>query len=172
MTNEPNAPTQPDTRAMPNGTERPGEHWNARLIREKAERQVADTENQPEAWIFTFGSGQEHDGKYVVIAGSYDEARAEMLAYFGNRWSFQYRADERTEIESHGAVELPRAEWPASETDTAVALNPEQLQANLLLAVENVIAAGCLDWDSGLDVEGIQSRAHDALIVAYKAVTR
>lgn len=27
-----------DTRAMPNGTERPGEHWNARLIREAAER--------------------------------------------------------------------------------------------------------------------------------------
>ena len=28
---------QRDTRAMPNGTERPGEHWNARLIREAAE---------------------------------------------------------------------------------------------------------------------------------------
>ena len=26
----------PDTRAMPNGTERPGEHWNARLIRDAA----------------------------------------------------------------------------------------------------------------------------------------
>jgi hypothetical protein len=33
--------TEPDTRAMPNGTERPGEHWNARLIREAAERQAA-----------------------------------------------------------------------------------------------------------------------------------
>jgi transcriptional regulator with XRE-family HTH domain len=29
---------EPDVRAMPNGAERPGEHWNARLIREAAER--------------------------------------------------------------------------------------------------------------------------------------
>lgn len=32
---------EPDLRAMPNGTERPGEHWNARLIREAAERKAA-----------------------------------------------------------------------------------------------------------------------------------
>jgi hypothetical protein len=34
-------PEQRDTRAMPNGAERPGEHWNARLIREAAEGQPA-----------------------------------------------------------------------------------------------------------------------------------
>lgn len=31
-------PLPADTRAMPNGTELPGEHWNARLIREERER--------------------------------------------------------------------------------------------------------------------------------------
>jgi len=42
----------------------------------------------------------------------------------------------------------------------------------LLAAVEQVIAAGQLDWDSGLDVEAIQGRAHTALIEAYQRVTR
>lgn len=134
------------------------------------------TVDQPESWIFTFGSGQQHDGRYVVIPGSYDEARAEMLARFGNRWSFQYRLDERAEIESHGATELPRDQWPAPTAEDVdaepVRLTPEQLQANLLLAVENVIIAGHIGWDSGLDVEAIQSRAHAALIEAYKQVTQ
>lgn len=36
-----------DTRAMPNGTERPGEHWNARLIREAAEQRTGTPGYQP-----------------------------------------------------------------------------------------------------------------------------
>ncbi|MEU4399738.1 hypothetical protein [Micromonospora orduensis] len=116
-------------------------------------------------WYFTFGSGQEHDGKYVVIHGTYDSARDEMLEHFGNRWSFQYPSADSAGVAEFSMVELPRAEWP-------VTLTPEQLTANLLLAVENVIAAGHLDWDSGLDVDGIQSRAHAALVEAYQAVTR
>ncbi|GAA3751609.1 hypothetical protein [Micromonospora maritima] len=39
-----------DTRAMPNGTEREGEHWNARLIREKAERKAAGAWEMPD-WM-------------------------------------------------------------------------------------------------------------------------
>lgn len=42
----------------------------------------------------------------------------------------------------------------------------------LLAAVARVIAAGQLDWDSGADVEGIQGRAHTALVEAYQQVTR
>lgn len=34
------ASAEPDMRAMPNGMERPGEHWNARLIREAREREA------------------------------------------------------------------------------------------------------------------------------------
>lgn len=39
-----------DTRAMPNGTEREGEHWNARLIREAAERKAAGVWEMPD-WM-------------------------------------------------------------------------------------------------------------------------
>lgn len=35
---EARAALRADKRAMPNGTERPGEHWNARLLREEAIR--------------------------------------------------------------------------------------------------------------------------------------
>ena len=42
----------------------------------------------------------------------------------------------------------------------------------LLAAVEQVIAAGRLDWESGADVEAIQGRAHTALVEAYEQVTR
>jgi hypothetical protein len=44
--------------------------------------------------------------------------------------------------------------------------------ADLLAAVERVIAAGHLDWDSGVDVDKVQGDAHAALIKAYQAVTR
>lgn len=63
-------------------------------------------------WIFTFGSGQEHDGHYVVIYGTYGEARAEMIRHFGNRWAFQYATARLAGVAEHGMVELPREEWP------------------------------------------------------------
>ena len=39
-------------------------------------------------WIFTFGIGQEHGGKYVRIWGTYSEARAKMVKKYGNKWAF------------------------------------------------------------------------------------
>ncbi|MEU4640870.1 hypothetical protein [Micromonospora sp. NPDC023814] len=71
----------------------------------------------PESWIFTFGSGQKHDGKYVVIPGTYSEARAEMLRHFGNAWSFQYAAVDRPALDEVGMVELLRLEWPTPAED-------------------------------------------------------
>lgn len=44
-------------------------------------------------WIFTFGCGQPHAGKYVKIKGSFDEARAEMIKRYGKEWAFQYSAE-------------------------------------------------------------------------------
>jgi hypothetical protein len=47
---------------------------------------------------FTFGSGQQHAGCYVVIpAPTPDEAREEMMNRFGNKWSFQYSEKEWNE---------------------------------------------------------------------------
>ena len=50
---------------------------------------------QREQWAFTFGSGQVHDGCYVVFPGSHDEARERMMAAFGPKWVFQYKYDEK-----------------------------------------------------------------------------
>lgn len=78
------------------------------------------TPTTDESWIFTFGSGQKHDGKYVVIPGTYDGARAEMLRHFGNAWSFQYPAADRPSLDEVGMVEMPRMEWPKQAPKTDV----------------------------------------------------
>ncbi|MFI7072092.1 hypothetical protein [Micromonospora sediminicola] len=65
-------------------------------------------------WLFTFGSGQQHDGRFVRITGTYDTARTRMLEVFGNRWCAQYdwrRFDE--EGLPARLTELPESEWPA-----------------------------------------------------------
>ena len=41
-------------------------------------------------YIFTFGCGQEHAGKYVKIWGTYEEARQKMIDRYGDKWAFQY----------------------------------------------------------------------------------
>lgn len=42
-----------DTRAMPNGSEREGEHWNARLIREAEERKASGVWEMPD-WMESY----------------------------------------------------------------------------------------------------------------------
>ena len=51
-------------------------------------------ETRRERWYFTFGSGQEHQGMYVVLAGTLEGTRAEMFARFERKWSMQYSEDE------------------------------------------------------------------------------
>lgn len=41
-------------------------------------------------WIFTFGCGHEHAGKYVKIHGTFSEARQKMFDKYGEDWAFQY----------------------------------------------------------------------------------
>ena len=45
-------------------------------------------------WIFTFGSGQKHEGYYVKINGTYGEAREKMFDRYGEEWSFQYSEEQ------------------------------------------------------------------------------
>lgn len=45
-------------------------------------------------WIFTFGCGQEHEGKYVKIWGTFGEAREKMFEKYGDKWAFQYTEKE------------------------------------------------------------------------------
>lgn len=49
---------------------------------------------ESECWVFTFGYGQEHEGKYVKIRGTYDEAREKMIEKYGDKWAFQYSREE------------------------------------------------------------------------------
>lgn len=54
--------------------------WNGDEMRE-----------DPQDWYFTFGAGQEHDGKYVVVKNSNaHEARAKMIGKYGIAWCGQY----------------------------------------------------------------------------------
>ena len=45
-------------------------------------------------WIFTFGYGQQHQGKYVKISGTFGEAREKMFKKYGPEWAFQYSEEE------------------------------------------------------------------------------
>ena len=47
-----------------------------------------------EYWIFTFGCGHKYGGKYVRIAGDYNEARNKMVQKYGTEWAFQYSEEE------------------------------------------------------------------------------
>lgn len=57
-------------------------------------------------WIFTFGVGQEHGGKYVRIKGTYGEARKKMCDKYGNKWAFQYPEEEWNEYKND-----PNRDW-------------------------------------------------------------
>lgn len=45
-------------------------------------------------WTFTFGCGQQHEGMYVRIYGTFDSTRKIMFDIYGQDWSFQYNEAE------------------------------------------------------------------------------
>ena len=52
-------------------------------------------ENNIKQWyIFTFGYGNEHQGRYKKYFGTYEEARKQMIADYGLSWGFQYSESE------------------------------------------------------------------------------
>lgn len=51
-----------------------------------------------EYWIFTFGCGHYHAGKYVKILGTFSEARQKMVDKYGRNWAFQYSGEEWTRL--------------------------------------------------------------------------
>lgn len=71
-------------------------------------------EKKQEWWIFTFGSGQEHEGKYVRIKGTYFTAREKMFDRYGEKWGFQYSEKEWEDIKND-----PQRWWPI-ETELEV----------------------------------------------------
>lgn len=57
---------------------------------------------EKKTWIFTFGSGQPYEGKFVRIHGTYGEARDKMFSLFGDTWAFQYSEEEWEDWENAG----------------------------------------------------------------------
>ena len=47
-----------------------------------------------EWYIFTFGYGQQNEGKYVKIRGDYETARQKMVERYGLNWAFQYSEEQ------------------------------------------------------------------------------
>ncbi len=45
-------------------------------------------------WTFTFGDGQQHEGMYVKIYGTFESARRKMFEKYGSKWAFQYNEKE------------------------------------------------------------------------------
>ena len=39
-------------------------------------------------WTFTFGDGQQHEGMYVEIYGTFESARRKMFERYGSEWAF------------------------------------------------------------------------------------
>lgn len=112
-----------------------------------SEHSIAQTDaTQPERWWFTFGSGQTHPltgadlmDTYVVLPGTYEEARAAMIASpFGNRWAFQYGSAELAGVGNFRLRQVPMPdpgdedlnpldEWsqPDDQPEAAAQVEPE-----------------------------------------------
>lgn len=58
------------------------------------------------SWYFTFGAGHENAQKYVVIKGTYLDARREMFERFGQKWSHQYASAEDAGVTRWGLEKL------------------------------------------------------------------
>lgn len=65
-------------------------------------------------WIFTFGYGEKHSGKYVKIRGTHDQARKKMFEKYGESWAFQYSMEKWEEMAND-----PHRDW-VMETELEV----------------------------------------------------
>lgn len=74
-------------------------------------------EQEPsQEWLFTFGSGQQHDGRFVRITGTHASARARMVEVFGTAWCDQYDWRRFDELGLPAVLtELPDSEWTDGE---------------------------------------------------------
>ena len=62
--------------------------------------------SEVKVWCFTFGCGQKYANHYVIIKGTFSEAREKMFKYFGTEWCFQYESKEQANVEKWGMKEL------------------------------------------------------------------
>jgi hypothetical protein len=63
-------------------------------------------DDESDVWFFTFGSGQQHQGRYVRIRGRFMQARHRMFEVFGPKWCGQYATAEEAGVDRFGLTEL------------------------------------------------------------------
>jgi hypothetical protein len=78
---------------------------------------------EPHDWIFTFGhdhvwplTGTSLVKHYVVLNGTFNGTRDEMIRRFGNRWGFQYGSKKEAGVDRHELAEL-RLEFPDGKAE-------------------------------------------------------
>jgi len=71
------------------------------------------TEPVQTEWVFTFGWDHRHPitgaplmDRYLVLTGTYEATRAEMVRRFGARWSCQYASREAAGVDRFKLREL------------------------------------------------------------------
>ncbi len=57
-------------------------------------------------WCFTFCGYHTHHTGYVIIRGTWTEARTKMFDEFGTHWGFQYTSKEEAEVDRWGLKEV------------------------------------------------------------------
>ena len=62
-------------------------------------------------WIFTFGDGQKHEGRFVKVKGGFLEARSKMIAKYGRNWAFQYSETVWNDIKKDRERGWPMETW-------------------------------------------------------------
>ena len=66
--------------------------------------------NKTQEWLFTFGYGQAYPNKFVRIKGSKLESRMEMFKRYGDKWSFQYSAEDEEKLLQYHITELKQGQ--------------------------------------------------------------
>lgn len=139
------------------------------------------TETTEQFWHFTFGSGITHPvtsidlaEHYVTIKGTWDEARAEMVARFGTAWCDQYEAyTDGSQWITEELTELDRIEWPALPDPgpdywVTVADGLEEIAGKL----RTLAGSGIKPQTIGLSISaGIFARDHERTVPIVERIT-
>ncbi len=75
--------------------------------------------DDPRTWWFTFPAGHVFVGRYAVTYGTYDVARAEVIASFGETFVGQFASAEEAGVKDAGLLRLRRDQWPAAVDEPA-----------------------------------------------------
>lgn len=75
-------------------------------VKKMSKKNTARNESKEQFWYFTFGQGHAHPDGYVKIWGTSGDARAQMNARFGNKWSMQYGSAKHAGVEQFDLYEV------------------------------------------------------------------